>query len=136
MAQVLAGPLEQDCSFQPDKLASFAELVAYLTRDEIKFLAVFWSSHIEATNSPFASVNPEVPAEQRIRINTQALALERLVPRIIQSEIEFSALAGALTRTGFIVAQSVWDGTRFDITPRLAELVYLCDLESVSLDEQ
>jgi hypothetical protein len=135
MAQVIRGSLEQDCPFQPDKLASCAEQVAELTRDEIKFLAVFWSSHIEATSSPSETVDAEITAEQRIHINTQALALERLVPCIFPSKLEFSALAGALTRTELIVAQSVWGGTRFDITPRLGELINLCDLESISSNE-
>jgi hypothetical protein len=136
MAQVMKGAVEQDCPFQPDKLASMSELVSGLTRDEIKFLSVFWTSHVEATNSNLAIADPNLSKEQHIHINTQTLALERLVPRILTSKIEFSALAGSLTRTGLIVAQSVYGGTRFDITPRLNELVSLCDFESVSSDEQ
>jgi hypothetical protein len=134
MAQVLAGSLEHDCPFQPDKLASCAELVGNLTRDEIKFLAVFWTSHLEATNSSLATVDQSIPSVQLIQIKTQDIALERLVPRIFRNAIEFSAVGGSLTRTGLIVSQSVWGGTRFDISPRLVELVDLCDLESVFLD--
>ena len=130
MAQVLAGSLEQDCPFEPDKLASFAELVSDLTRDEIKFLAVFWSSHIESSKSPLETIDPNISAEERVQVSTQAMALERLVPGICATKLDFSALGGSLTRTGLIVAQSVYGGTRFDITPRLAELAQLSDLNS------
>ena len=130
MAQVLAGSLEQDCPFKPDKLASFADVVANLTRDEIKFLAVFWSSHLVANGLSFEAVDPNIKIEEQVQIRTQAIALERLVPSICASKLDFSSLGGAVTRTGLIVAQSVYGGTRFDISPRLLELVQLTDLNS------
>lgn len=135
MAQVLAGSLEQDCPFQADKLASHAELVANLTRDEIKFLAVFWSSHIQASTSPAVAIDPDVSDGQKIQIATHNLALERLVPTVLPSSLEFFATGGALARTGLLVARTVWNGTRFDTTSRLGELVQLCNFETETTGE-
>jgi hypothetical protein len=130
MAQVLTGSLERDCPFTPDKLASFADLVAGLTRDEIKFLAVFWSAHNDSTKGLRENVDQSIQGEESVEVNTQRIALEKLVPNICGTKLEFSALGGSLTRTGLIVAQSVYGGTRFDITLRLSELVLLVDLEN------
>ena len=126
MAQVLAGSLESDCPFTPDELTSNAELVASLSRNEIKFLATIWKCHQECQIDN-GGVHVPICAHNK--------TLELMVPKILNNEYEFFALGGALTRTGLIVAQSVWDGTRFDVTPRLAQLVRLCDLESALSSE-
>ena len=83
------------------------------------------------SNAPLESVDQNIQGEERIKVSTAAMALERLVPNICSTKLEFDALGGSLTRTGLIVAQSVWGGTSFDITPRLSELVQLTNLERV-----
>ena len=135
MAQVLAGSLEQDCPFQPDKLASMAELVASLTKDEIKFLAVFWSCHVESAQSPLTTIDPEITGPQRVLVSTHTLALQRLVPNIFALESEFFALSGSLSRTGLLITKTVNDGVRVEVTHRLADLVKLCDIEGISVNE-
>ena len=110
MAQVLKGSLSQDCGFTPDVFATNADLVASLSRDEIKFLATYWKMYSECL-SAFEG--------KQIQVNTQAKAKDSLVPTIFSTEDKFRATAGALTRTGLIVAQSAWGGIRYDATPRL-----------------
>ena len=127
MAQVLRGSMEQDCPFSADKLAANAELVATLSRNEVKFLATYWKIYAECLST--------FDGEQ-IQINTQAKAVLSLVPTIFSTEDEFRATAGALTRTGLILAQSGWGGIRYDVTPKLSDLVKMCDLESALIGDE
>jgi hypothetical protein len=121
MAQVLNGSLEPDSPFSADELAENAELVSSLSRNEIKFLAVYWK-HYEK-----GGIKPDgVPSQYVVEGNP----MKSLVPLIYSDKHQYFAAAGALTRTGLISAKPVTSGTRFDISPKLKKLVKICNLES------
>ena len=126
MAQVLRGSLETDCPFNPDELASNAELVASLSRNEIKLLGSFWQANLE--DSSMAMINNSIaPREAMVR---ERSCMQKLIPTIYANEEAFYAAAAALTRTGLIVAKSGYGKIIYDVTSRLETLVKLCDLES------
>jgi hypothetical protein len=122
MAQVIKGSLEQDCPFTPDKLAANAELVAGLSRDEIRFLAVFWRNFSSAPVTETGQVN-NIEVENRV--------LAELVPHSLPDAIAYRSIGASLLRTGLIYSPSGWDASNYAATPRLAELMKLCEFEAI-----
>ena len=120
MAQVLRGSLEQDCPFTPDALAANAELVSSLTRNEIRFLAVLWTS-----TSTYVPIGPNPNRNQEICES----AISTMVPNFLPDRATYNAVGAALCRTGLIISPPVWDGPAYFVTPQLESLVKLCNLE-------
>ncbi len=123
MAEIIrSGCFDVQIPFQPDKIASNAELVSQLTREELLLLATLHHHKLALQNSGVT--------EDELDRSVHEATLKDLVPKYFDSEDHCEAVAVSLGRTGLVTTPAVWDGNRIQATPRLEELCRLCDLES------
>jgi hypothetical protein len=118
LAQTIRHGLEHDCPFEPDKVAANADLVAGLTRDEVKILASF-------ARNRYPSIGKEVQTPHDIFEHV----CSELVPNAFESKEVLEANVSALLRTGLIVYPIDWDA-KFELTQKFEVLMKLCDLET------
>lgn len=125
MAQIIrSGCFEDPIPFQPDVVASNADLVSQLSREEIILLATLRRHELDLVGGS----NTDDELKQRVHNAT----LGDLVPRVFDSEEHCKAVVAALGRTGLVVIPDTWN-RHIETTPRLKKLCALCDL-SVVLD--
>jgi hypothetical protein len=123
LAQLLARGIHKDFRLESDKLAANALLLQDLRHDELQFIGAFWKEHLALGGSA------DTPELLHREINKKAVNI--LVPEVFESMAKFTAIGVALQRTGLFYAPATWDGPLFCISPKLIELMTLCDIESV-----
>lgn len=121
MAQVISKGASTDCGFTPDVLASHLNVLADLRRDEIKVLSSLWR------NCKRVATGDEIGRNIEMTENT----CRQLVPSIFPNDNEYYACVSAITRTGLIYEQKVFDGG-FGLSNRFHEIVSLCNLSDLA----
>lgn len=123
LAQIIRNGSKKSIEFEPDLLASNADIVSQLRKDEIQLVAGLWriQSNILKTDI----------AESHVKLKVSELAKQELIPSVFSDIHEMNAVATSVSRTGLVVLSPVWGGTRVDLTKKMNELAKLCDLEQV-----
>jgi hypothetical protein len=123
LAQLLATGIQKDFRLESDKLAANALLIQDLRHEELQFIGTFWKKHMDLGGS--------ADTTELLHREIHKQALNALVPNVFDSSAKFAAIGAALQRTGLFYAPATWDGPLFCISPKLLELMTLCEIESV-----
>lgn len=110
----------QEPTFAPDVFRHHAAVLAGLSRDEVRLLAAF------ARENRTAAAEPDDPTDAFKRV---ALVWTRLL-NDTASGLEVTALAGALTRTGWLVTYSGFGGLVYATSRAFEDVVRLVDFEA------
>lgn len=120
MAQVIVGQARLGCLYA-DEFLRYADILASLRREEVLLLGVM-QRHWEADGEP---------EPKKATARSQA----DLIPGVFKTHDDFNAAAGAVTRTGLLMAQAAYGVLQFRPTQLLADLCRLAPFETTARAE-
>ena len=120
LAKVIVGQVRRDRLYA-DEFNKYAELLARLSRDEVFVVGRYYALAVEE----------EATEKDRelARSNAWKRMLAELVPNDFPSEIHVKGICTQAMGHGLIVAQSVWGGLAYSLSPLMDEIAELVDFE-------
>lgn len=114
LAKAITGQLQRG-TLVADEFYLYAESLAGLSRDEVILISTLLRHHPKL---------PDVPEEEMGEREKQSPWLATIAEMESKGwqRDKISAVAGRCLRSGFVIAQSAWDGLAFKVSPMLLDL--------------
>ena len=122
LAKIIAGKAISRSLFS-DQFLRYSEILASLSREEVVLLATLYSSTLNSEKIG-GSGHEKSPSADK-------LSREKLVGTLFRTRDEYEAAAGALLRTGLVLATSGWGALVYSISPAMRELAATVDFEDI-----
>jgi len=121
LAKAIVGQLQAG-NLVADEFFLYAESLAGLSRDEIILISTLFRQHHKI---------PDVPEDEMGEREKQSPWLAAMADMEAKgwSKDKTSAVAGRCMRSGFVIAQSAWDGLAFKASPMLLDLCKTVDFD-------
>lgn len=128
LARIIAGQKAAK-ALRADDFLYYADIIASLRHEEIIIIGTMHKFY-QATKvkpAPHGPKEPQWPMAQRVYGEVRY----SLIPSVFSSEDEFSAICGALTRTGLIIAVNAVGGMIYAPSPFLEKLCSIASFEDL-----
>jgi hypothetical protein len=123
LSQVIAKQVWQG-TIKADEFLYYADILSPLRRDEVLLLGSLHRNWFDPSRGDL-----DIPKR---RIQTLGAVRSELTPAVFQSDGEFFAVMGSLSRTGLLSTVAAYGGAFYEPTPLLERLVRLVDFDAAA----